>query len=277
MVRLGVQLPNPIVPYDVVATARALEAVGVDTVFVSEHTHIPLATQSLVDDPDWLEGCKRIPDPFITLAMIAASTTTLRLGTGVALIPQHDPLVLAKTVATLDVLSGGRVLLGIGAGWNAPELLHHGVEVRQRFAVMREHVLALRALWTQEVAEFHGRYVDFGPSWQWPKPLQRGGPPIALGGEGPTVLQRVVDYADAWMPNDHDGVIARMAELRLLAEAAGRDPIPTIPYGVEHDVERIQRYAEAGCDLIDVEFRRARDGNQVSRVEGIAALIAQMA
>lgn len=277
MVRLGVQLPNPIVPYNVVATAQALEAAGVDAVLVSEHTHIPVATRALVAHPDWLEGCKRFPDPWITLALIAANTTSLRLGTGVALLPQHHPLALAKTIATLDVLSGGRVLLGIGAGWNAPELQHHGVAMRQRFAVMREHALALRELWTQEVAEFHGRFVDFGPSWQWPKPLQPGGPPIALGGEGPTVLQRVVDYADIWLPNDHDEVLPRMAELAALAAAAGRTPIPTIPYGVEHDVERIRRYAEAGCELVVVDFRRARDGDQVAVVEEIAALIARLA
>jgi probable F420-dependent oxidoreductase len=190
---------------------------------------------------------RRFLDPFIALTAVAGVTTRLRLGTGVCLLPEHDPITLAKEIATLDVLSGGRVLFGIGAGWNREELRHHGTEPAARWRVMRERALAMKEIWTNEVAEFHGQYVDFGPIWQWPKPVQRPHPPILVGGEGPGVLDRVLDYGDEWAPNAEPGIAERVVELQELATARGRGTIPVTVMHVPAERDEIARYAAAGA------------------------------
>jgi probable F420-dependent oxidoreductase len=238
---------------DLLEIARQLEAAGFESIFLPEHTHIPQSVQSLFpDDPGWLEACKRFFDPFVALSSVAAVTSSLRLGTGVCLLPQHEPIAFAKTIATLDVISSGRVLLGIGAGWNQPEMRNHGVQPRQRWGVMREHALALRAIWTNELGEFHGQFVDFDPLWSWPKPLQQPHPPLLIGGEGAGVLKRVVEYGDEWLPNDHPEIVARMHELQDLATQAGRSHIPVTAYSVDRDRGRIEELIEAGVDRIVV-------------------------
>lgn len=196
------------------------EARGFESLFVTEHTHIPASRESA-----W-PGGGDLPkeywstfDPYIALAVAAARTTTLKVGTGITLVTEHDPIVLAKTVASLDVLSGGRVLLGIGAGWNVEEMANHGVDAKNRWAVTRERVQAMRAIWTDAEAQFHGEHVDFDPIWAEPKPVQAGGPPVLLGASSRWAFDRVAQYCDGWMPIYQDP--ARAAASGALDYAEG--------------------------------------------------------
>ena len=207
--------------------ARAMEARGFESLFVCEHTHIPVSRRSPF--PGGGELPKRYShthDPFVALSFAAAATRTLKLGTGIALIPQRDPIITAKSVASLDQLSGGRFIFAIGGGWNVEEMENHGARYDTRFKLLRERVLAIKALWTQEQAEFHGDFVNFDPVWQYPKPKQTPHPPILLGGHGPRALRRVVDYCDGWMPiSVRAGDLAvQLEELQRIAREKGRDP-----------------------------------------------------
>lgn len=187
--------------------AVEVEARGFESLFVTEHTHIPASRAT-----PW-PGGRELPreywstlDPYVALATAAARTKTLRLGTGITLVTEHNPISLAKTIASLDVLSGGRVLLGIGAGWNVEEMANHGVDARKRWPITRERVLAMREIWTQAEAQYHGEHVDFDPIWSNPKPAREGGPPVLLGASSKYSYERVADYCDGWMPifADHD-------------------------------------------------------------------------
>ena len=164
----------------------------------------------------------------MALTAAASATTTLLVGTGVCLVPQHDPIVTAKQVATLDHLSGGRFLFGVGAGWNVDEMQNHGTDPSTRFALMRERVEAMKAIWTQDEASYHGTFVDFDPIWSWPKPVSQPHPPILMGGSGPKVLDRVLDYADGWAPNAEpfEVLSERHAELQRRAAERGRGHVP---------------------------------------------------
>jgi probable F420-dependent oxidoreductase len=273
--RFGVQVRATAETADVREIGRALEASGFESLYLPEHTHIPLSVQSLFPaDPDWLEACKRMLDPFVALASVAAVTTTLRLGTGVALVPQHHPISLAKTVATLDLLSSGRVTLGAGAGWNEAEMRNHGVDPARRWRRMREHVLAMKAIWTNDAVEFHGEEIDFGPIWLWPKPVQTPHPPIALGGEGPRVLERVLEYGDEWMPNDHPGVEARIAELQRRSSTIGHPPIPVTIYAAPRSTADIERFIAAGAHRIVFNLPPVSPGDEVSGILQLAELTA---
>jgi len=233
---------------DVRELARRIEDAGFDALFLPEHTHIPTSVGTdHAEGADWLRACMLMFDPFVTLGAVAAVTERLLLGTGVCLVPQHHPITLAKTVATLDVLSGGRVLFGIGAGWNRPEIANHGVDPARRFAVMREHILAMRRIWTEEEPAFAGEFVRFDPIWQWPKPVQRPHPPVLVGGEGPRVLDRVLEYGDAWMPNDHPGLAERIGELQRRAVTLGRAPVPVTVFATPPDPAAVARCAAAGA------------------------------
>lgn len=206
--------------------ARALEERGFDSLFLCEHTHIPVSRRTPF--PSGGELPKRYlhaHDPFVALAYAAGMTKNLLLGTGVCLVSQRDPIVTAKTVASLDRLSGGRFMFGIGAGWNAEEMENHGTEYRKRFKLMRERVLAMKAIWTQEEAAFHGELVSFDPIWSYPKPAQRPHPPILLGGETDHTLKRVIEFCDGWFPRYRPGFEAKVQvdRLRRAAESAGRD------------------------------------------------------
>lgn len=196
------------------------EARGFESLFVTEHTHIPASRQS-----PWPGGAE-LPreywstyDPYVALTTAAARTTTLKVGTGITLVTEHNPISLAKTVASLDKLSGGRVLLGIGAGWNVEEMANHGVDASKRWAITRERVQAMRAIWSQNDAEYHGEHVDFEPIWSEPKPAQAGGPPVLLGASSRWAFDRVAEYCDGWMPIYQDA--ARAAESTALDYAAG--------------------------------------------------------
>ena len=208
-----------------VALAREAEARGFESLFFVEHTHIPVSRRS-----PWPLG-DELPsnywesyDPFIGLAQVAAVTERLKVGTGICLVPEHHPVALAKRVASLDVLSGGRFLFGIGAGWNAEELETHGVAFEQRWKVTRECVLAMKACWTEKEAEYHGEFVDFEPSWVEPKPVQKPHPPVLIGASSKWAIERVVDYADGWLPVlGACDLEERLGQLKRLCEEKGRD------------------------------------------------------
>lgn len=231
--------------------ARALEDRGFDSLFVPEHTHIPASRKSPF--PGGGELPKRYShthDPFVALAFAAAATKKLKLGTGILLVPQHEPIVTAKAIASLDQLSGGRFIFGIGGGWNVEEMENHGAKYQTRFKQMREHVLAMKELWTKEEASFDGEFVKFDRVWSWPKPAQQPHPPVILGGETDHTLRRVIEYCDGWFPRPRGGfdVVKGVAHLRQMAEKAGRDPstITTIVFGSANDAKVLESYDKAG-------------------------------
>ena len=205
--------------------ARAAEERGFESFWVGEHTHIPAARQTPYPGGGPLpKPYYHMADPFVSLMAAAAATRTIKLGTGICLVVEHDPIVLAKSVATLDWLSNGRVLFGIGGGWNREEMEHHGTRFARRWQVLRERVLAMKALWTQEETSFHGEFVNFDRAISFPKPVQRPHPPILFGGATAQGRARVVEYCDGWIPIDGllDDLPAAIADLRRKADAAGR-------------------------------------------------------
>src|SRR4051795_3390947 len=179
-----------------------LEERGFDSVWFPEHTHIPANRRTpYPGGGDLPREYSSTYDPFVALTTVASATTRLRVGTGICLIVERDPIVTAKEVASLDRLSGGRFLFGVGAGWNREEMQNHGTDPARRFSLMRERIEAMKAIWTEDEAEYHGRYVDFDPVWSWPKPIQEPHPPVVVGGNGEKVLDRVLAFGDEWMPN----------------------------------------------------------------------------
>lgn len=250
--------------------ARECEARGFDDLWVPEHTHIPTGRETdwpIEDGAELPEMYKRSLDPFAALAAAAAVTTDLRLGTSICLVAQHDPIVLAKTVATVDRISGGRVVFGVGFGWNVDEMRHHGVDPDRRRTIGREHALAIRELWTNEVASFDGDYVSFAPSWQWPKPAQRPHPPIWIGG-GKATLRHVVEWGDGYMPVTGAMPLPRMiTRVRSMAEDAGRDPseIAIYPTGVPSDPADLDELLEIGIDGISLGVTWDADLDTVRR------------
>jgi probable F420-dependent oxidoreductase len=211
--------------------APAVEAAGFESLWVAEHSHIPAARQTPYPAGGALpRQYWHTLDPFVALTAAAAATRTLRVGTGICLVIQRDVFDTAKSVASLDHISGGRLLFGIGGGWNREEIADHGTAFETRWKLLREQIEAMKAIWADgESAEYHGELVDFDPMWCWPKPVQRPHPPIILGGNGPRTLARVVRYCDGWMPNRGD-ILGRMADLNRMAAEAGRGPIPVTTY-----------------------------------------------
>jgi probable F420-dependent oxidoreductase len=229
--------------------APAVEALGFESLWVAEHSHIPTSRLS-----PWAGGAE-LPkhywhtiDPFIALTLAAVASKTIRLGTGICLVAQRDPIHTAKSTASLDLVSGGRFIFGVGAGWNREEMEDHGTNFSTRWKLMREKVEAIKTIWTQDVAEYHGDMVNFGPMWSWPKPIQKPHPPVILGGSGPRIVERVVRYADGWMPNRGD-VIQRIPELQESAKAAGRAPIP-VSYYPRAGADEIERLANVGVERL---------------------------
>jgi probable F420-dependent oxidoreductase len=209
--------------------ARELEDRGFESMFVPEHTNIPVIADGPY--PGYPEGgvlpehYRRAYDPFVALTAAAAVTSRLKIGTGICLVAQHDPLVLAKQVASLDHMSGGRFVFGVGWGWNAGEMQNHGIAPKTKREVMREKCLAMEELWAHDVSTFSGSHVEISPTWTWPKPSQNPHPPIFLGGTaGPTVFRHVAEYATGWAPVGASGIREHLPRLRRAAEEAGRDP-----------------------------------------------------
>ena len=231
--------------------ARAVEDRGFESLFVPEHTHIPASRRS-----PWPGGAD-LPkeywhtlDPFVALATATAVTTKLRVGTGICLLTERDPIVTAKEVASLDLLSNGRMELAIGAGWNAEEMENHGTEFKQRFSVMSDRAKAIKTLWTEDEPEYHGPHVDFGPVWSYPKPVQKPNPPILIGGETIHTLRRVVDYGDGWFPRARGGFDAaeQVARMKAAADEGGRDfsTLTISVFGAPGKPEVLDAYREAG-------------------------------
>ena len=238
--------------------AREAEARSFDSLYLPEHTHIPTSRRTAppTGETELPEVYRRTYDPYIALAAAASVTKTLRLGTGVALPAQHDAIALAKEIATLDFISGGRFTWGVGFGWNREEAENHGVVFAQRRDVVREKVQAARALWSAEAASYQGEHVRFEASWQWPKPVQRPGPPVLLGaGAGPKAFAAIAAFADGWMPIGGAGVRAALPDLARAMEQAGRDPasLAILPLGVVPDPGKVDYYRSIGCT--EVAFR----------------------
>jgi len=224
--------------------AREAEQRGFVTLLLPEHTHIPArrTTPAPMGEP-LPEQYRRILDPFVALTAAAAATERLRVGTGICLVAQRDALVTAKEVATLDLVSGGRFIFGIGFGWNAEEVEDHGVAYAERRDAVRERMLAMRRLWTEDEATFEGKFVNFEQAWAWPKPVQRPHPPIWIGGGGgPVLFSHIAEYADGWMPIGGRGIAKNLEALRAAVEAAGRDPatLEVVPMGTIPDAGKIE-------------------------------------
>jgi probable F420-dependent oxidoreductase len=220
--------------------APAVEDLGFESLWVAEHSHIPASRES-----PWPGGAElpkhywHTMDPFVALTAAALASRTIRVGTGICLLVERDPIHTARETASLDLVSDGRFIFGIGGGWNREEMADHGTDFHSRWKLLRERTEAIKEIWTQDVAEYHGELVDFPPMWSWPKPVQKPHPPVILGGGGPKILERVVRYADGWMPNRGD-VYERIPELQRMAEEAGRGPIPVTyyPRATAADIER---------------------------------------
>ncbi len=235
------------------ALAPALEERGFDSLFVPEHTHIPTSRRS-----PW-RGGGDLPreyahtlDPFVGLAAAATATDTLRIGTGICLVTERDPIVTAKAVASLDLVSGGRFEFGIGAGWNAEEMEHHGTRFETRFRVMEDRVKAMQAIWAADEAAHEGEFTSFEPIWSWPKPVQRPHPPILLGGESVHTMRRIMDFCSGWLPRGAllPDPAAGMARLWAAAEDAGRDPasVSVTVFGAPAEQGYLEACGEAGID-----------------------------
>jgi len=260
------------------ALARAAEERGFSSMFLPEHTHLPVRADT---PPALVEGVRpedyrRSLDPLVALAAAASATERLRLGTGVVLVAQHDPIVLAKQVATLDQLSGGRVVLGIGFGWNRAEAADHGVPFAHRREVARDHVRCMQALWTQEQASYHGSFVDLEPCWSWPKPVQQPRVTTLVGG-GATdgVFAAVVEYADGWMPVGGAGLRDALPRLRRLAERSGRDPdgLRVVPFGTVPTAGKLDHYRSLGIGEVVLRVPAGPARAMLEVLDGHAAFL----
>lgn len=236
------------------ALGRACEERGFDSLYFPEHTHIPASRETPFPGGGELpREYTRVLDPFVSLSMVAEATTTLRLGFGVCLVTERDPIVTAKEVATLDFLSGGRVDFGVGAGWNIEEMANHGTDPDRRFRLQRERVEAMKKIWTSDDAEYHGELVDFDPLWSWPKPVQKPHPPVLIGNNGPNALNRVLRYGDGWLPlgfRGAEGLADQISSLRSRAAEAGRDHVPVVQFGCEEGDQPVADAIEAGVDSL---------------------------
>lgn len=276
--RLGVTIFLTDLTITPTEVARAAEERGLHSLYVPEHTHIPTSrrTPPPTGDAELPDEYRRTLDPFVALSMAAAVTERLVVGTGICLVAQREPIVTAKAVATLDHCSGGRFVFGVGFGWNEEELEHHGVAMRDRRAVARERILAMRALWSEEVATFEGEHVRFEPSWQWPKPARPGGPPVLVGGSpGRTLFAHVAEYADGWMPIGGAGVRAAMPQLRAAWEGAGRDPasLRVVPFGTVPDPEKLDYYASIGVTEVALRLPSAPRDEVLPILDRYAGLV----
>ncbi len=223
-----------------------------------------------------LDDYQRGLDPLVALASAIETTSSIRLGTGILLAAQHDPIVLAKQIATLDHLSGGRFTLGIGFGWNRAEAEDHGIDFGRRHAIVRENLLCMQALWSQDEAEYHGALIDLPPSWAWPKPLQQPRVRTLIGGgAGDAVLSAVADYADGWMPIGGSGLAAAIPRLHDLAARADRDPIElsVIPFGTIAGEAKLEHYANLGIDEVVLRVRSGSTDEVVAQLDTLAPLV----
>jgi probable F420-dependent oxidoreductase len=254
--------------------ARAVEERGYESLFFPEHTHIPASRATRYPMGDELPAMySRTYDPFVALTAAAATTERLLIGTGVCLVIERDPIITAKEVATLDRLSGGRFLFGVGAGWNEEEMQNHGTDPSRRFGVMRERIGAMKAIWTEDEASYEGEHVRFERIWCWPKPVQQPYPPVLVGGNGPKVLDRVLSFGE-WMPNRirTEEIGARISELNARADRAGRSSIPVTIAGIRPEPERIERIEQAGAHRVFFWLPPERDAVEPAIEQCTAAI-----
>ncbi len=266
------------------ALAQALEERGFESVWAPEHSHIPVSRKTPF--PAGGEVPKKYydaMDPFVTLTAAACATRNLKVGTGVCLVQQRDPIQLAKLVASIDQVSEGRFLFGIGGGWNRDEMENHGTVYETRFKRVRESVEAMKEIWTKSKAEYHGDIVKFDPIYAWPKPVQKPHPPVIVGGAYPYSARRAVRYGDGWIPQTkrphYDDVSEFMPEFHKMAREAGRDPasLPVTLWGVPEDAERLRRYREMGVARVVVSVESEKADTILPVLDRWAALMRQVA
>ena len=235
--------------------ARAAEERGFESIFFIDHTHIPVRrTTPYPLGGDLPKDYYHNHDLFVAMSFAAAATKKIKIGSGICLVIERDPFTLAKEVASLDVLSNGRVIFGIGGGWNREEMEDHGTQFGTRWKLLRERIEAMKAIWRNDEAEYHGELVDFEKIWSWPKPAQKPHPPILLGGHGEKAFDRVIRYCDGWLPLTwvDQNIIPEIQELRERARKAGRDPktISVTVFGAKPDAAQLAAYAEAGVERV---------------------------
>ncbi len=249
--KFGIAIFSTDLSIGVAELVREVEDRGFDSFWVPEHTHIPVSRRSAYPGGgDLPEYYKRTLDPSVALTVAAENSSRLLLGFGIVLIVERDPITTAKAVASLDLVSGGRVIFGVGGGWNREEMENHGTDPKLRWRLLRERVLAMREIWTQEEAEFHGELVDFGPIWSWPKPVQDR-LPVYVGGNTENTLKRVIEFGDGWMPNATRSRLAdQVPEFRRLCEESGRGHLPVTVYGSRPTAEAIAEFESLGVDRL---------------------------
>jgi probable F420-dependent oxidoreductase len=257
------------------ALGPALEARGFDSLWVAEHSHIPVTRR--FGPPGGVELTRQyydVMDPFVTLSAAAAATKTLKLATGICLVIQRDTIQTAKLLASIDQISGGRFIFGIGGGWNAEEMEDHGTEYATRFKKMREQIAAMKEIWSRETAEYHGQFVDFPPMRAWPKPVQKPHPPIIVGGAFQYAARRAIRYGDGLIPQagiEPEEFLPRLGEM---AEKAGRDPRSlSVTLGAPEDPERLQRWRDLGIARANVRLPPAKAAEILPLLDRWAALI----
>jgi probable F420-dependent oxidoreductase len=256
---VGISVPLPAYNVDVAFMARTAEQLGFESFWCAEHPFMPVHTTNRFpgsEDGVIPESYSHFVDPFVALARASGVTTRMKLGTGIVLVPERHPLLLAKAISTLDLFSGGRFLFGIGAGWLREETQIMGGDFDHRWSQVRESVLAMKELWTKLEAEFHGKYYDFPPVKSYPKPAQKPHPPVILGGHARNVLERVVAWGDGWLPNrtTPEKLAESRATLDRLAKNAGRNPsaITISVYGQPADRDLVRRFHDAGATRVVV-------------------------
>jgi probable F420-dependent oxidoreductase len=260
--------------------ARTLEARGFESIWAPEHSHIPISRATPFPQGGELpKKYYEAMDPFVTLTAAAVATETLKVGTGVCLVTQRDPIQTAKLVASIDQVSRGRFLFGVGGGWNAEEMTDHGTQFRTRFKLMRERIAAMKEIWTKSEAEYHGEFVDFPPMMSWPKPVQRPHPPVIVGGAFPYAARRALIYGDGWIPHasrpQYGDVTDFMPRFRQMAAEAGREPgsVPVTVWGVAEDLDLLQRHRDLGIARVVVSLPSARAGAVLPILDRWAELI----
>lgn len=262
---------------DVSALGAAVEDTGFESLWFPDHSHIPASRRTPNPNGGELpEMYRRLLDPFLALTAVAGATSSLRIGTGICLAMQRDPITLAKEIATLDLLSGGRFLFGVGGGWNEEEMENHGTRPALRWRVLSERIFAMKEIWMHESAEFHGQYVDFDPIWSWPKPVQHPHPPILVGGNGPKAIDGLFRYGDAWMPGaafGPEGLESRMREIQERVETNGRQPFPVTVYAAPADANEVAKYEEIGVERCIFWLPSFGSVELLERLRGLAPLV----
>jgi probable F420-dependent oxidoreductase len=265
------------------ALARALEERGFESLWAPEHSHIPTTRASAF--PVGGELPKKyydVMDPFVTLSAAAAATERLLVGTAICLVIQRDPIQTAKAVASIDRISDGRFLFGVGAGWNAEEMANHGTVYRTRLSLMRERIEAMKEIWTKTKASYSGRFVEIPEMMAWPKPVQKPHPPIIMGGAFPFGATRAIEYGDGWFPHAvrpaYGDVVEMFPQFRQMAAEAGRDPdtIPITVYGIAEDIDLLKRYRDAGTARVMFELPSAGPEEILPMLDRCAALAARL-